>query len=92
MYMLLGTPSSNKIDPKIETMSAHMLVLILDTYTSLCWFQEQSQLMSADHMRGGNMASLAAMEQTRMLANTLAQNEDPKFQVFLIFTCIHVPP
>lgn len=48
--------------------------------------------MSADHMRGGNMASLAAMEQTRMLANTLAQNEDPKFQVFLIFTCIHVPP
>ncbi|XP_009374433.2 peroxisome biogenesis protein 5 [Pyrus x bretschneideri] len=42
--------------------------------------QEQSQLMSADHMRGVNMASLAAMEQTRMLANTLAQNEDPKFQ------------
>ncbi|KAL6200529.1 hypothetical protein ACLB2K_030310 [Fragaria x ananassa] len=42
--------------------------------------QEQSQMMSADHMRGGNMASLAAMEQTRMLANTLAQNEEPKFQ------------
>ncbi|CAL8998763.1 unnamed protein product [Prunus brigantina] len=42
--------------------------------------QEQSQLMSADHMRGANMANLAAMEQTRMLANTLAQNDDPKFQ------------
>lgn len=38
-------------------------------------------------MRGANIANLAAMEQTRMLAHTLAQNNDPKFQVFaaLIF-------
>ncbi|XP_015881476.1 peroxisome biogenesis protein 5 [Ziziphus jujuba] len=42
--------------------------------------QEQSQLASVDHMRGVNVANLAAMEQTRMLANTLAQNGDPKFQ------------
>ncbi|KAK4575421.1 hypothetical protein RGQ29_026404 [Quercus rubra] len=41
---------------------------------------EQSQLTSVDQMRGSNISSLAAMEQTRMLANTLAQNDDPKFQ------------
>ncbi|KAF7833861.1 peroxisome biogenesis protein 5 [Senna tora] len=41
---------------------------------------EQSQLSSADHIRGVNISNLAAMEQTRMLANTLAQNHDPKFQ------------
>lgn len=41
---------------------------------------EQSQLTSVDQMRGTNISSLAAMEQTRMLANTLAQNDDPKFQ------------
>jgi hypothetical protein len=41
----------------------------------------QSQLTSVDQMRGTNISSLAAMEQTRMLANTLAQNDDPKFQV-----------
>lgn len=43
--------------------------------------QEQMQLGSMDHMRGATMSNLAAMEQTRMLANTLAQNNDPKFQV-----------
>lgn len=32
-------------------------------------------------MGGVNVPNLAAMEQTRMLAHTLAQNEDPKFQV-----------
>ncbi|KAJ7963468.1 peroxisome biogenesis protein 5 [Quillaja saponaria] len=41
---------------------------------------EQSQMSSVDHMRGANISNLAAMEQTRMLANTLAQNDDPKFQ------------
>nr|POF03186.1 peroxisome biogenesis protein 5 [Quercus suber] len=41
---------------------------------------EQSQLTSVDQMRGSNISSLAAMEQTRILANTLAQNDDPKFQ------------
>jgi len=30
------------------------------------------------------MSNFAAMEQTRMLANTLAQNGDPKFQVSLL--------
>lgn len=33
-------------------------------------------------MGGVNIANLAAMEQSRMLANTLAQNNDPKFQVY----------
>ncbi|KAK2437065.1 peroxisome biogenesis protein [Trifolium repens] len=32
-------------------------------------------------MRGMNMSNIAAMEQPRMLANTLAQNADPKFQM-----------
>ncbi|GFP90610.1 peroxisome biogenesis protein 5 [Phtheirospermum japonicum] len=41
---------------------------------------EQSQLASFDQMRGSNISNLAAMEQTRMLAHTLAQNNDPKFQ------------
>nr|KYP49945.1 Peroxisomal targeting signal 1 receptor [Cajanus cajan] len=41
---------------------------------------ERSQLSSVDQMRGMNMPNFAAMEQTRMLANTLAQNGDPKFQ------------
>ena len=31
------------------------------------------------------MPNFAAMEQTRMLANTLAQNGDPKFQVSLLY-------
>lgn len=39
---------------------------------------EQTQMTS---MAGGaNIPSLAAMEQTRMLAHTLAQNSNPKFQ------------
>ncbi|KAK9269668.1 hypothetical protein L1049_001446 [Liquidambar formosana] len=42
--------------------------------------QEQSQMTSINQMRGTNISSLAAMEQTRMLAHTLAQNDDPKFQ------------
>lgn len=41
---------------------------------------EQSQIASLNQMRGANIANLAAMEQTRMLAHTLAQNNDPKFQ------------
>ncbi|KAK1273850.1 Peroxisome biogenesis protein 5 [Acorus gramineus] len=41
--------------------------------------QEQSQLASAGHMRG-DISNMAAMEQTRLLAQTLAQNDDPKFQ------------
>lgn len=38
-------------------------------------------MVSADQFRGSNSSNLAAMEQTRMLAHTLAQNNDPKFQV-----------
>lgn len=34
------------------------------------------------HMRDANLANLAAMEQSRMLAQTLGQNRDPKFQVY----------
>ncbi|KAL6975107.1 Peroxisomal membrane signal receptor PTS1 [Sarracenia purpurea var. burkii] len=41
---------------------------------------EQSQIASVNQMRGANISNLAAMEQTRMLAHTLAQNNDPKFQ------------
>ena len=58
---------------------------VLYIASSSCNFvlsQEQSQLTSVDHMGGVNAASFAAMEQSRMLANTLAQNHDPKFQVY----------
>uniref|UniRef100_A0A5B7BJ86 Uncharacterized protein n=1 Tax=Davidia involucrata TaxID=16924 RepID=A0A5B7BJ86_DAVIN len=41
---------------------------------------EQSQITSVNQMGGANFSNLAAMEQTRMLAHTLAQNDDPKFQ------------
>ncbi|XP_071692976.1 peroxisome biogenesis protein 5-like isoform X2 [Rutidosis leptorrhynchoides] len=41
---------------------------------------EQTQITSVDRMAGSNIPSLAAMEQTRMLAHTLAQNSNPKFQ------------
>ena len=37
--------------------------------------------MAMGQMGGANMANLAAMEQSRMLAQTLASNNDPKFQV-----------
>lgn len=37
-----------------------------------------------------NVPSLAAMEQTRMLAHTLAQNNDPKFQVTSFYSEIHI--
>ncbi|KAF2298220.1 hypothetical protein GH714_019495 [Hevea brasiliensis] len=40
----------------------------------------EQQLASMDQMRGVNVPNLAAMEQTRMLAHTLSQNNDPKFQ------------
>lgn len=39
--------------------------------------REQTQMTSANQ---ANISSLAAVEQTRMLAHTLAQNDDPKFQ------------
>lgn len=41
---------------------------------------EQGQLTSVDQMRGTGFSNIAAMEQTRMLAHTLAQNDNPKFQ------------
>lgn len=46
--------------------------------------QEKFQLASAERMAGGNMMNLSAMEQTRKLANTLAENNDPKFQVDIL--------
>lgn len=58
-----------------------MTILIISSPCCSLIFQEQSQLASVDQMRGLNIPSLAAMEQTRMLAHTLAQNNDPKFQV-----------
>lgn len=41
---------------------------------------EQAQMTSVDRLAGANIPSLAAMQQTRMLAHTLAQNSNPKFQ------------
>lgn len=47
--------------------------------------QEKFQLASAEKMAGGNMMNLAAMEQTHKLAKTLADNNDPKFQVDIVY-------
>ncbi|KAL3851064.1 hypothetical protein ACJIZ3_012946 [Penstemon smallii] len=41
---------------------------------------EQSQLATVHQLGAPSISNLAAMEQTRMLAHTLAQNNDPKFQ------------
>lgn len=41
---------------------------------------EQAQIASLNQASGQHISSLAAMEQTSMLAHTLAQNNDPKFQ------------
>uniref|UniRef100_A0A0D3H1T4 Uncharacterized protein n=1 Tax=Oryza barthii TaxID=65489 RepID=A0A0D3H1T4_9ORYZ len=50
-------------------------------YGSNGWASEFEQHQSQMAMAGGmNMANLAAMEQSRMLAQTLASNNDPKFQ------------
>ncbi|KAK9071794.1 hypothetical protein SSX86_008223 [Deinandra increscens subsp. villosa] len=43
--------------------------------------EEQRWMPTVDRMAGSNIPSLAAMEQTRMLAHTIAQNNNPKFQV-----------
>ncbi|RCV31705.1 hypothetical protein SETIT_6G199400v2 [Setaria italica] len=44
-------------------------------------FEQHQSQMAMGQMGGANMASLAAMEQSRMLAQTLASNNDPKFQL-----------
>ncbi|GAB2210413.1 hypothetical protein Drorol1_Dr00015679 [Drosera rotundifolia] len=41
---------------------------------------EQDQATSFNQFQGVPFSNLAAMEQSRMLADTLAQNNDPKFQ------------
>ncbi|CAI9264775.1 unnamed protein product [Lactuca saligna] len=41
---------------------------------------EKTQMTSVDRMASANIPYLPAMEQTRMLAHTLAQNTNPKFQ------------
>lgn len=51
--------------------------------------QHQSQ-MAMGQMGGANMANLAAMQQSRMLAETLSSNNDPKFQVFMMAWFVHV--
>jgi peroxin-5 len=54
-------------------------------YGSNGWASEFEQHQSQMAMTGGmNMANLAAMEQSRMLAQTLASNNDPKFQVCMM--------
>ncbi|OAY75051.1 Peroxisome biogenesis protein 5 [Ananas comosus] len=45
------------------------------------WASEFEQDLKMGHMRDANLANLAAMEQSRMLAQTLGQNRDPKFQL-----------
>lgn len=46
-------------------------------------FQEQFQIAAVGPTRVSNSSLSAAVEKSRMLANTLAQNGDPKFQVIL---------
>jgi hypothetical protein len=65
-------------------MFLDMLVSVSTGLNSSLFFfilwQHQSQ-MAMGQMGGGTMSNLAAMEQSRMLAQTLASNNDPKFQV-----------
>ncbi|KAJ8749359.1 hypothetical protein K2173_018847 [Erythroxylum novogranatense] len=43
-------------------------------------FEQEQKVASMGQMRHANVSNMAAMEQTHMLAQTLAQNNDPKFQ------------
>ncbi|KAK1606182.1 hypothetical protein QYE76_029855 [Lolium multiflorum] len=43
-------------------------------------FEQHQSQMAMGQMGGANMANLAAMQQSRMLAETLSSNNDPKFQ------------
>ncbi|BBN18341.1 peroxin-5 [Marchantia polymorpha subsp. ruderalis] len=42
--------------------------------------EHQQQMAARGQFRNGEMNNMAALEQTRSLVNTLAQNQDPKFQ------------
>uniref|UniRef100_A0A8R7R1U1 Peroxin-5 n=1 Tax=Triticum urartu TaxID=4572 RepID=A0A8R7R1U1_TRIUA len=44
-------------------------------------FEQHQSQMAMGQMGGANMANLAAMQQSRMLAETLSSNNDPKFQM-----------
>ncbi|KQJ98852.1 peroxisome biogenesis protein 5 isoform X2 [Brachypodium distachyon] len=44
-------------------------------------FEQHQSQMGMGQMGGANMANLAAMQQSRMLAQTLSSNNDPKFQL-----------
>ncbi|KAM0897073.1 hypothetical protein ACQ4PT_022792 [Festuca glaucescens] len=44
-------------------------------------FEQHQSQMAMGQMGGANMANLAAMQQSRMLAETLSSNNDPKFQL-----------
>ncbi|PNT68366.1 hypothetical protein BRADI_3g39510v3 [Brachypodium distachyon] len=44
-------------------------------------FEQHQSQMGMGQMGGANMANLAAMQQSRMLAQTLSSNNDPKFQM-----------
>ena len=57
-----------------------VVVVASNSHEFFILWQHQSQ-MAMGQMGGANMANLAAMEQSRMLAQTLASNNDPKFQV-----------
>lgn len=57
--------------------------MVVDCNSLYILSQEKFQLASAERI-GGNMMNLSAMEQTRKLANTLAENNDPKFQVDIL--------
>lgn len=57
--------------------------------SSFILLQHQSQ-MAMGQMGGANMANLAAMEQSRMLAQTLASNNDPKFQVPMMAWLLYI--
>ena len=77
--------STSSLDIKIQNVIYDYVELIFLIHF-LILFILQSQLSSADQMRGANISNIAGMEQTRLLANTLAQNSDPKFQVCLLLS------
>ncbi|CAI9270348.1 unnamed protein product [Lactuca saligna] len=66
----------NQIDQHQAAMSS-----LKENRLTFAWVDSEAQKMTfVDRMAGANLPSLAAMEQTRMLAHTLAQNTNPKFQ------------
>ncbi|CAN1248190.1 Peroxisome biogenesis protein 5 [Linum perenne] len=72
--------SDNRIDHGDPNPWVHSFEQQHSNFGWVSEYQQDQRLGSLNPVRAANVPDLAAMEQSRMLAQTLAQNNDPKFQ------------